>query len=91
MNAANVFTNPAGWMMLTASMLSAGFLLWFLVGVIVEGKKTRFYYVICCDEEKNPAIRVREEQKLEKKASSSPHSKQMDLRQGTRQALRKSA
>lgn len=49
MNTANLSANLAIWMMLAASVLGIGFLVWFLVGVVLEGKRKTIRYVICYD------------------------------------------
>jgi hypothetical protein len=58
MNPVNLSTNLAAWMMLAATLLSIGFLIWFLVGVMIEGKKKTIGYVICSDYAQRPLVHM---------------------------------
>ena len=68
----------AGWMMLAASLLSVGFLLWFLLGVILEAKRTKSYYIISCDPGTRAPFAIREEQ-AQGKGTETQYSVRIDL------------
>lgn len=61
MHPVNVSANLAGWLMLTATLLSIGFLLWFLVGMVTEGKKKTFRYVIHSACAERPIVHIFDE------------------------------
>jgi hypothetical protein len=74
-----VSPNIAGWMMLVSSLLSVGFLLWFLVGVAVETKRTRSYYIVSYDQGTRNPGGIHEDQRHDRKTTGMQYTVRMDL------------
>jgi hypothetical protein len=91
MNPVTVSANLAAWMMLAATLLSIGFLLWFLVRVVREGKKKTVRYVICYDHAERPAVPILDESTVFDQAgdANQQHSMRFNLTHITAGALRK--
>lgn len=79
MHTAIVSPDIAGWMMLAASLFSVGFLLWFLLGVIVEAKRTRSYYVISCGQGTRDPFDIHAGQAQEGRGTGTQYTVRMDL------------
>ena len=91
MNPVNVPANLAAWMMLAATLLSIGFLMWFLVGMVIEGKKKTVRYLICSDYAERPIVHVFDESTVlqQAKAATRQHSIRFNLDHITTGAPRK--
>jgi hypothetical protein len=79
MHTAIVSPDIAGWVMLAASLVSVGFLLWFLIGVVIETKRTRSYYIVSYDQGTRNPGEIHEDQAHDRKTTPRQYTVRMDL------------
>ena len=77
--------------MLAATLVSIGFSVWFLVGVIIEGRQKAVRYVICFDYAEGPMVHTFDESTVLDQADDTrrQHSMRFSLNHVTTGTLRK--